>query len=138
MIVIFIGIEISIVIFLKIFCVLFMTVLPFIGIAMLAGAFVLYYKQGDPINYITNIIVTLFSGTIYPVEVMPDFMKSFSYLIPTTHSMNKIRSLISNGNSYEINYSYTIFFSLLLIVISIYILNYVINIIKKNGSSGSY
>ena len=52
--------------FLISFCLLFSS-LFLISVSFLAGSFVLIYKQGDPINYLTNILISLFSGIVYPI-----------------------------------------------------------------------
>ena len=61
--------ELTIELYLTILLVLTVSTVPFIGVALIAGCFILVFKQGDPINYFVNIIVSIFSGIIYPVSV---------------------------------------------------------------------
>ena len=111
----------------------------FIGIAFLSCSFVLVYKQADPVNYFTNIIVTLLSGIIYPVSVLPESIIKLSEVIPSTHSLEIIRMIIfSNKINLETNAVYSIFIAILIMLFSIVVFRIAINKVKRDGSSGKY
>ena len=68
--------------FLISFCLLFSS-LFLISVSFLAGSFVLIYKQGDPINYLTNILIFIFwdSCNISTSE----YLRPISDFVPVTH-----------------------------------------------------
>ncbi len=135
----FTSFELSFGKYLLVSFVLFLSTLFFIGIAFLSCSFVLVYKQADPINYFTNIIVTLLSGIIYPVSVLPNSIIKLSEVIPSTHSLEIIRMIIfSNEISLEISAIYSIFIAILIMLFSILMFKLSINKVKRDGSSGKY
>ncbi len=119
--------------------ILFFSSLFFIGIAFLSGAFVLVYKQADPINYLTNILISLFSGIVYPISVLPDYLKAISEIIPATYSLELLRSVIFNNNLvFKIDLISGLFVPLIIVIISFIVFNFAITKVKKDGSSGKY
>ena len=111
----------------------------FIGIAFLSGAFVLIYKQADPINYFSNILISLFSGIIYPVSVLPNYFHVISEAIPATHTLELLRSVIFNNDlDLKIGFINGFFIPCIIVIISFVIFNLAINKVKKDGSSGKY
>ena len=73
-------------------------IIPFLALSFLALSFVLYFKQADPVNFFINMVVSIFSGIIYPVSVLPDFMQKISNIIPLTHQLNSIRYILINNS----------------------------------------
>tara|TARA_B100001057_G_scaffold62306_1_gene55770 strand:+ start:25 stop:825 length:801 start_codon:yes stop_codon:yes gene_type:complete len=119
--------------------VLLISSLFFIGIAFLSGAFVLIYKQTDPINYLTNTIISLFSGIVYPVSVLPDYFQIISKIIPATYSLELLRNLIFAENiNFKIDLISGIFIPAIIVIISFVVFNFALKKVKKDGSSGKY
>ena len=121
--------------------ILFFSSLFFLGIAFLSGAFVLVYKQADPVNYLTNILISLLSGIIYPVSVLPSYLQVISDVIPATLSLELLRSLIFNGYlTVEIDTDLIrgFFITSTIVIISLIVFNFAITKVKKDGSSGKY
>ncbi len=121
--------------------ILFSSSLFFLGIAFLSGAFVLVYKQADPINYLTNILISLLSGIIYPVSVLPNYLQAFSDAIPATYSLELLRGLIFNGylaDEVDLDLIGSFFITCIIVIISLVMFNFAINKVKKDGSSGKY
>tara|TARA_B100001059_G_scaffold197581_1_gene203087 strand:- start:304 stop:1116 length:813 start_codon:yes stop_codon:yes gene_type:complete len=121
--------------------ILFSSSLFFLGIAFLSGAFVLVYKQADPVNYLTNILISLFSGIIYPVSVLPNYLQVISDVIPATFSLELLRSLIFNGYliiEVDLDLIRSFFITSIIVIISIIVFNFAITKVKKDGSSGKY
>lgn len=119
--------------------VLFLSSLFFVGIAFLSASFVLVYKQADPINFLSNILISLFSGVIYPITVLPDSLQIISYIIPATYSLDLLREIIFSGNlNFNIDIINVIFIPAATIIISFIIFNFATNKVKRDGSSGKY
>lgn len=118
-----------------------LTVAPFIGVGLLAASFVLGFKQGDPINYLISILITLFSGVLFPTTVLPQVLQFFSNLIPVTYSLDLIRKVIIFNSpdpiSLEIVF-YLLLFSAVLLVLGVVTMAKTMAAIKLSGSSGRY
>ena len=118
------------------FIVIIVSILPFIGVAFLSSAFVMYTKQTDPINSLINIIISIFAGVVYPVDVLPLWMQQFSNFIPLTFQLDIMRDILINNN-----FPYNIISELLLstiysicfLIICICISNLTITLSKKEG-----
>ena len=118
---------------------LFLSSLFFLGIAFLSASFVLIYKQADPINYLSNVLISLFSGVIYPITVLPDNLQIISNIIPATYSLELLREIIFFGNfSFNIDLINVIFIPIGVIIASFIIFNFAITVVKRDGSSGKY
>ena len=117
-------------------------IIPFLALSFLALSFVLYFKQADPVNFFINMVVSIFSGIIYPVSVLPDFMQKISNIIPLTHQLNSIRYILINNSFDEYMFSNLfflhIFISIIFLFICIEVFKNIIFIAKKNGTIGNY
>ena len=130
---------ISVSVFLYASLLLFVSSLFFVGIAFLSASFVLIYKQADPVNYISNALVSLFSGVIYPITVLPDSLQTISNIIPATYSLDLLRDMIFSGSlNFKLDYINVIFIPAAVVIISFVTFNYAVKKIKKDGSSGKY
>lgn len=127
---------------LKSFFIFIVMIIPFIALSFLALSFVLYFKQSDPINSLINLLVSIFSGILYPVSVLPKFMQDISFLIPLTSQLNSVRHLLVNNSVDEYIFSELFFmhilFSLLFLFICLKIFKITINLVKKKGTIGTY
>ena len=87
---------------LSVLWILFFSIASLSGIGMMSAGMILLFKQGDPFNWIFATLSGLLSGTLFPIEVMPSFLKSISYLLPTTYALHALRqSLILNTSLYS-------------------------------------
>lgn len=117
-------------------------IIPFLALSFLSLSFILYFKQSNPINFIINTLVSIFSGIIYPVTVMPVFMQNISNFIPLTIQLNSARDVLINNSLNEYIFSSLffihIFCSLIFLLICMYIFHFTIYIVKKKGTIGAY
>jgi ABC-2 type transport system permease protein len=108
----------------------------------LSVSFVLYFKQSDPINFFINIILSVFSGIIYPVTVLPLFMQNIANYIPLTKQLNSTRQVLINNFLDPYIYSNLFFMHLFLSIFFLLLCFYVFQIsiyaVKKNGTIGTY
>ena len=119
--------------------ILFTSSLFLLGIAFISGAFVLVYKQADPVNYMSNILISIFSGIIYPVSVLPNCLQAISEIIPATYSIELLRSIIFNKNLiFEIDLISGLLIPFIIVIISLIVFNFAVTKVKKDGSTGKY
>jgi ABC-2 type transport system permease protein len=65
--------------------------LTFLGLGLLASAFTIVVKQGDPVvaGYIA--LSGLLGGTLIPVALLPAWVRAISELLPLTHALRGLR-----------------------------------------------
>ena len=118
-----------------------LTVIPFLGIGLLAASFVLAFKQGDPINYLVNISVTLFAGVLFPTSVLPQALQYISNLIPVTYSLDIIRKVVIFNSPELISLQlilYLLLFSAIFFAIGVFTIIKTCSSVKLSGTSGRY
>ncbi|HUV87754.1 MAG TPA: ABC transporter permease [bacterium] len=79
------------------FAVTALTVAAYFGLGMLSAAFLLVFKQGNPINLFFGQLAALLSGVYFPVEVLPDWLRAVGAFIPLTYALDIGRSAVLGG-----------------------------------------
>lgn len=74
--------------------VLLLTVTSFSSLGILSGAFTLYFKKGDPLNWIFSVASWLLGGVYYPVSVLPAWLQELAAFVPMTHVVESLRMLL--------------------------------------------
>jgi len=67
------------------------------GIGLISGSFIMYFKRGDPVNWVLGASFDLLSGVYFPVAVLPSILKGFSQKLPTTSALDLWRGLLIEG-----------------------------------------
>ena len=126
---------------LSIFLCFFVSFVLFLfGLALIAASFTILFKRGNPIIIITVALTTIFSGALYPVNVLPDYFSLLSNLIPTTHFLEIFRQFLTNNFIDDI-----LIKNIILLIIGPFslFLGYLIfykslNVSKQNGTTYTY
>jgi len=75
-----------------------LTLTTFMGLGVLAAAFILRFKRGNPITWVIATASELLGGVYFPIEILPDWMRSIADWVPMQHSLTALRqSLLSNA-----------------------------------------
>ncbi len=74
-----------------------LTLLPFFGLGLISASFIIVFKQGNPIAGLMAMSSGLLGGVMYPVTVLPSWLKPFSVILPITHGLEAIRQVLLNG-----------------------------------------
>lgn len=114
-----------------------LTLLPFFGLGLISASFILVFKQGNPIGSLLAMSSGLLAGVIYPVTVLPSWLKPFSDILPITHGLEAMRQILLNGAGlHEINHQLVFLFllSILFLTAGFTAIYYGLNIAKKEGS----
>ena len=121
--------------------VMLLTLISFMGLSLIAASFVILYKQGDPIYYLTGLTIFLFSGVLFPVSVLPEGLQPISSFIPVTHGLEMMRKILI-FDSYEFwsfpAASYLLFWSVILYYFGIIALERAIELSRVSGNLGKY
>lgn len=118
----------------------FISIILFLfGISFLAASFAIIFKRGNPIIILGTLFTTIFSGAIYPTNVLTANLQIFSSLIPTTHFLNQTRSFM-DGNILDFNYAffYLSATSIVIFILGLNIFFYSVLYSKKTGKAYTY
>jgi ABC-2 type transport system permease protein len=81
--------------------VLAFSILTFVAFGVLSAATILWLKRGDPLAWILGGMGTMLGGAYFPIEVLPQWLKQVSFLIPITYSLDALRLTMLQGYSLE-------------------------------------
>ena len=121
--------------------VMLLTLASFLGLTLIAASFVLLYKQGDPINYLTGLSIFLFSGILFPTSVLPEGLQFISSLVPVTHGLEMMRKILIFDSHEFWSFSegmYLLFWSAILYLLGVILLGRAIDLSKVSGNLGKY
>lgn len=132
----FINVNFSIV-----FITLFLTVISFSSVGIISAAFIMIFKKGDPIAWVIATFSALFGGVYFPITVLPKKLQIISHFLPMTYSLRIIRfSLLQNYplKLLAADMMTLLFFTIILLPLSIFIFRYSIRRAKIDGSLVHY
>jgi len=135
------GLNINNANFLGAFLILFLTIISFGSIGIISASFIMVLKRGDPITWVFTGISALLGGLYFPISVLPDWLRTFSYFLPVTYSLEGMRLAILKGYSLgELlpNILALVLFSLVMLPFSIIVFNIAVKIAKRDGSLTHY
>jgi len=76
-----------------------LTLLSSVGLGILSASFILYFKRGDPINFLLSGATTLLGTVFFPVELLPAWVQPFSKYLPITWSLRIVRGSLLQGRT---------------------------------------
>lgn len=80
-----------------------LTVLCFLCVGVLSASFILVYKSGNPFGWLLGTVSGLFGGVVFPVALLPAWLRWISSLLPVTYALDGMRkSLLASAGFGEI------------------------------------
>jgi len=73
------------------------TIIALSGIGILSAAFVLYFKRGNPVNFVISSLSFLFGNVVIPSRSLPDSVAWISKLIPVSYATEAVRGALLRG-----------------------------------------
>jgi len=61
------------------------------GLGLVNAAFVLVTKRSSPLARLLGLTTSLLAGVYFPVDVLPPWLRSLSYLLPATYAFESLR-----------------------------------------------
>lgn len=121
---------------LSLFC-----ILPFLGIGLLSASFIIFFKKGNPINFLIGFISIIFSKISFQNEVLPLYLNKLYEFSPIFIG-NEILLQLAYSRLLDTSFyhyflmilSYSVFF----IFLGIVSVKYAIKISKENGNLNQY
>jgi ABC-2 type transport system permease protein len=92
--IIIIGLRISILKIALVLLILALTFLCFLSLGMISAAFIMAFKQGNPINFIFGTSSYFLGGLVFPIEVLPVPLQKISFFLPITHASRAVREIL--------------------------------------------
>jgi ABC-2 type transport system permease protein len=71
--------------------------LSMMSLAIVAAAFAVAFKRGDPVRWVLASATWLLSGVLYPTGVLPRSLEILAWFLPTTHALSAIRATVIDG-----------------------------------------
>lgn len=121
--------------------VLILSILSFSGFGILSACFIMVFKRGNPVATVFSGLSWLLGGIYYPVEILPQWLKTCSLLLPITYSLRGMRLALLKGASLSelmpIIFSLMLF-TLIIMPISLLAFRYAVGCAKRDGSLTQY
>jgi ABC-2 type transport system permease protein len=76
-----------------------LTLLSSAGLGILSASFILYFKRGDPINFLLSGATTLLGTVFFPAQLLPDWLRPASDYLPITWSLRVVRGSLLQGKT---------------------------------------
>jgi ABC-2 type transport system permease protein len=92
--IIIIGLRVSIGQVVLVLLVLVLTFLCFLGLGMISAAFIMAFKQGNPIGLLFGTSSYFLGGLLFPVDVLPAPLQAASFFLPMTHATKAVREIL--------------------------------------------
>ncbi len=118
-----------------------LTVVALDAWGILSAAFLLIFKRADPVTWLVDITFFIFAGVYFPVTLLPEWLRVFSYLLPLTYALEGLRGALMQGRALgdltgEI--LVLIAFNALFIPLALFTFRWALNYTRQTGSLGQY
>jgi ABC-2 type transport system permease protein len=111
------------------------------GLSLVAAAFILWTKQGNPVALFFSTFTQFFAGVLFPVAVLPASIRWLAYSIPLTFGLDALRSgLLAGGTlgSVAPSLAYMALYAVITIPMGLGLFRWVLNRTKDEGTIATY
>lgn len=118
-----------------------LTLLSLNSFGILSAAFVLLFKRADPLSWLVDVTIFLLAGVYFPIQLLPPFLRFFSYLLPLSHALEGLRFALMRGQGLAELWTYILIlvgFNILLLPASLFAFRFALRRVKQTGSLGHY
>ena len=118
-----------------------LAVVTFSSLGILSASFILVFKRGDPLTMIYGVLSFLFGGVYYPVDLLPEWLRSLSMLLPLTWALDGMRMSLMRGATLHETADRVwvlLLFSVVLWPVSLWVFTRAVKKAKRDGSLGKF
>jgi ABC-2 type transport system permease protein len=117
-----------------------LTITATVPVGILSASGVMVLKQGAPVQFLFNMAASLLAGVLFPVTVLPGWLQSFSWLLPTTHALHGIRGALHGATFGQLSPDILWLFglSLLLMPFALWVFRCAVVRAKHDGTLAQY
>lgn len=74
-----------------------LTIPIFLLLGIMSCSVLVLIKRGDPVNWIFSSASSLLAGTMFPIAVLPDWLRAVAMCLPLTHALEAMRQFLLAG-----------------------------------------
>jgi len=118
-----------------------LTVVCFLSIGVLSASFILVYKTGNPFSWIMGTVSGLLGGVVFPVALLPPWIRWASSLLPVTYALDGMRkSLLASASFAQVlpDVAALAAFDAVLVPLSLVAFRLAVRKAKKDGTLSQY
>lgn len=118
-----------------------LTVLCFLSVGVLSASFILVYKSGNPFGWLLGTVSGLFGGVVFPVALLPAWLRWISSLLPVTYALDGVRqSLLASAGFGDIlpDIAALAVFDAVLLPASLVVFRLAVRKAKKDGTLAQF
>lgn len=135
------GVSLRITNIFLVLLILILSLIPLAGLGMISAGFILFFKRGDPLNWLITNFSTLLSGVYFPITILPIWLQKISSFIPFTYTLNNLRHLLLSRAPATVllpDIFILLIFSAIFFPIGIFSIHYGLKKAKIKGNLGHY
>jgi ABC-2 type transport system permease protein len=120
---------------------LLLGVASFAALGIFSASAIMLIKRGDALTVALAMTSMFLGGVLYPIEVMPEWLQTFSNFLPITHALEAMRmALIAGRSTAELipNFLILALFALVLLPLSLASFSAAVKRTKATGTLGQY
>lgn len=99
--ILFLGFDINKINIFSTFMAFLFSFIVFISLGIFSAAGTIIFKQGEPFGFFFGAVSSLLGGAVFPVAILPGWIKPLSSIIPITYSLDALRLSILQGYSFK-------------------------------------
>ncbi|GAA1807028.1 ABC transporter permease [Luedemannella flava] len=118
--------------------ILFLGIAACNAIGTLAASFLILFKRGEPVIMLYSLAAGVLGGTLFPISVLPDYVRWASYLVPHAYVISAERQLLMANPPHDalsplMNGVILAVFVVVGFAIALYLFDRALNIARKWG-----
>lgn len=108
------------------------------GLGIVLGAIVLVFKQGTTLAVVLMFGFGLLSGALFPRDLLPGWVETLGYLLPTRFALDGLRNALFAGGGWQDDFLALITTALVLLPLSVWFFAAMLRVVKRSGSLSQY
>ncbi len=120
---------------------LLLTLASFAVLGLLAAAFIVLTKRGEPITFVILQSTNFLAGAVFPVALLPIGLRFLAHLIPAFYGLNGLRAvLLEDAGAFDVlgDIVFLTVFTIVLAPIALWVLARALRVARVTGTLGSY
>ena len=121
--------------------VLLLSIVCFAGLGITLASFIVLLKQAGSLDLFLRSASLLLGGVVYPIEVLPEWLRQASFVIPITYSLSAMRLTLLQGYSLgqvRLDVLALVTFSVVFLPVGLLAFHFAVQRVKHTGTLGHY
>ncbi|GAA1030751.1 ABC transporter permease [Virgisporangium ochraceum] len=118
--------------------VLFLGIVACNALGSFAAAFIVLFKRGEPVVMLFSLATAVLGGALFPISVLPEWIRWASYLIPHTYVISATRHLLiadapADGLAVGWSIAILVVFSVVLLAAGVWVFDRSLKLARRLG-----